>query len=91
MKKKTDNKLEEIIHDYGSLEAYNEEQRRFALITIETTLRANPFTGRISIENALPIEVKVVKAKPKRRQLRFKLFGTKLSRQNRLKEAKSNE
>jgi hypothetical protein len=56
MKKQTENELEAIIRNYGSLEAYNEEQRRCALFTIETKMRANPFTNRIKFDNASPLE-----------------------------------
>jgi hypothetical protein len=73
MKKKTESSLEEIIHYYGSLEAYNEEQRRCGMVTIETAMRANPFIQQIRIEQARPIEMTEVQPEPRR--FLFKFFG----------------
>lgn len=56
MKRNIESRLEEIVRDYGSLAAYNEEQRRFGLISIEATLRANPFDKRVEIGNPEPQE-----------------------------------
>jgi hypothetical protein len=77
MKKKTETTLplEEIIRYYGSLEAYNEEQRRCGLATIETTLQANPFAEHVTINNALPVEEQEIKPEPRRFWLN--LFGQK--------------
>ncbi len=72
MKKKNKTRFEEIIQDYGSLEAYNEEQRRCSMATIETALGINPFTKQFTIENAMPIEV--AEEKPARQIFWFKLF-----------------
>ena len=75
MKNTTEQELEEIIRYYGSLAAYNEEQRRCTLVTIETALQANPFTRRFRLENALP--VKVVKTNPGKRPFWLKFRGQK--------------
>lgn len=73
---KTQKELEDIIRYYGSLEVYNEEQRRCSLATIEATMEANPFTKQVRIKNALPVEV--VKAKLRPRRFWLKLFGQKV-------------
>lgn len=79
MKKQTETELNDIIRYYGSLEAYNEEQRRCSLVTIETATRANPFIKRIKIEHAMPTEkVEVKKVKPGRRPFWLKFFGQKV-------------
>lgn len=76
MKNKTEQEQErEIIGYYGSLEVYNEEQRRCALAAIETATQANPFTPLIKIENAIPVEV--VDIKPAPWHFWLKLFGQK--------------
>jgi hypothetical protein len=79
MKKKDEINLEDIIRYYGSLEAYNEEQRRCCQAQIETAVRFTPFAKQITIENARPIPVEVVevKATPKPRRFWLKLFGQK--------------
>lgn len=75
MKKKDEKNLEDIIRSYGSLEAYNEEQRRCCQAQIETAIRINPFTTRIRIEHARPISIEVVEATLKPRRFWLKLFG----------------
>ena len=74
-KAEQERELEEIIGYYGSLEVYNEEQRRCALATIETATQANPFTPHIKIENAIPVEVMDIK--PVLWHFWLKLFGQK--------------
>lgn len=43
MSKKIESRFEEIIRYYGSVEAYNEEQRRFGLVSVEAVIRNHPF------------------------------------------------
>jgi len=65
MKKKSVTSLNEIIPYYGSLKAYNEEQRGCGLVTLEAARRDNPSTQPLRIENAMALEaVKVVKPQP---------------------------
>ena len=75
MEKKLASRFEEIIHYYGSLEAYYEEQRRFGLVSIETAIRANPFRTSITLENPIPVEV--VKVEKERRRFWLKFLGQK--------------
>ncbi len=79
MKKETKSYVEEIIRNYGSLEAYNEEQRRCNLVSIENEVRVNPFARRVRLENAGPLQVKVVesKSRPQSRRFWLRLFGQK--------------
>jgi hypothetical protein len=73
MEKKPASRFEEIIHYYGSLEAYYEEQRRFGLVSIEAAVRADPFRTSITIENPMPVEV--VKVEKERRIFWLKFLG----------------
>lgn len=75
MKNKIENRLEEITRYYGSLEAYNEEQRRCNLAAIEAAQRANTFAQAVRFYNPMPEEV--VQARPAPRRLWLKLFGQK--------------
>ncbi len=75
MKKKIETSSEEIISYYGSLEAYNEEQRRCGLASIEFAMLANPFMQELKIEQAMPVPTFRLKPQPGRFWL--KLFGQK--------------
>lgn len=76
MKNKFENDLEELIRLYGSLEAYNEEQRRCSLTVIEQEARANPLAQRMKIHPAIAVnEVEEVKARPGRRSFWLSFLG----------------
>ena len=68
MKKNNDNRLEELIRFYGSLESYHEEQRRLGLVAIERAARSNPLVQQMLVENLWPVEeLKAGKIRPARR------------------------
>lgn len=75
MKKKRESTWEEIIRYYGSLEVYIEEQRRCALVTLETAFWTNPITQPIQLEEALPVEM--VEGKPENRFFWLKFLRLK--------------
>ena len=54
MKRENENKLSELISLYGSLEAYEEEQRRCGLVSFEKAGRLNPFIRQIRVDKFWP-------------------------------------
>lgn len=77
MKKKSETRPAAILRLYGSLEAYNEEQRRFGLVAVETATRANPFGPRLRFGSAGPVEIETPETNVKPRRFRLKFFWQK--------------
>ena len=54
MKKKDEKELVDLLSLYGSLEDYEEEQRRCGLVAIEKAGQLNPFVRRMSFDKFWP-------------------------------------
>lgn len=72
-----DNWMEEIVRYWGSLEAYNEEQRRCGLMGIEAQANSQPTQHKITLDEPDTIRQSTPVRSRSRARLSLNLFSSK--------------